>query len=142
MFGMIILNSKKMFGDNICAKLRVFDKRIEEFTSIKFNLYDPHDELLQEASTFNKGDDEQSSPFIDFGDLMENIRYKIVAQCYKDKKIEYETFCYASTSVFGKSKDDFYLSTFAYEDLPMTLDFFGDDNSSEMPFIFEKTCEE
>lgn len=101
MFGMVILNHMNMSGNNICVKLKLFNKKIEEIDKIRFSiLYEEN--LIDSIEVGNACEyDQYSSSFVCFNDLNLNKKYKITTECYMEDEWVYCCECFTSTLTYN-----------------------------------------
>lgn len=134
MFGMIIVDHMNMTGDNICVKLRLFNKKIKEVESIRFTL---NNEEMKEISNDFSGD-EYSSQEVSFEELAPHRKYELIAECKVNGQWVECDKCYTSTTTHDYSKENIAYRTFKDEELPIaSLNHTNYNIPTMKPILFE-----
>ena len=143
MFGMIILNHMNMKGNDICVKLKLFDRKIEEVDKIKFTAF-YEEEIIRSIEINNiYGDDEYSSAFVCFDGLDINKKYKIIAECCVGDEWTECNKCFASTFTYNFQNNSVVYSEKLFpEDSPLISGLkFKEDYSFEDAMLHEISYE-
>lgn len=134
MFGMIILNHMEMNGENICVKLKLFEKKIEEMEKIRFTIYDDLTPLEAIEKDGVCGEDEYSSPFIVFDKLEKGKKYRVFVECCANGVWGECCNCYTTTATQNFKSDDAIYSVVEDKGLPV----YNSDFKVSLPIVFKE----